>query len=713
MTPDKQSQKTEPNISVSQIADLAGVRPSAVSNWRRRHKDFPSPSRKTEGGRDLFYLAEVQEWLSEHDRKQEPLGEQLRLWTAAELLRSEVPLELHAEIVCSGLSLTYFWRSQEQDSLRETPTKAPALDDVRGLVAAIEGHHPNLINVFTPIVEIESATASKLLDLTFATRQDKISQIFELALTMLTMRHGTGHRGSEATSGPQLTQLLMTLAGDQARTVFDPAAGWAGILLEFAKKQRKQPTLVGQELNLHAWRIARQRLLVHDIDAELICGNSLLADAFPRLHADLVVCDPPYGVKLRLPAESMTDPRWKFGAPPATNTDFAWIQHVIYHLAPGGSGYIVSPAGTLFRGGKEAEIRSELVRQGAVEAVVSLPPGIAASTSIPLALWVVRQPKAGTGSVLFIDANASTGEDRVSLNAQLSDEIASVLESWRQQGTIPQESHRIARAIPTLELLRRDTNLTPVRWVYEEPDAATLEQVRQRLAEASKQFERAGRRLGKAKAPNQQHFTATGEPRWVRVEDLVSDDLAQVIRGVHVKSEHRLGKGVRILRARDIREGIKTASKPCYAAATGIKPKPTLTMPGDIIMSPGSGEQIAVVDEEGGHVLAQPLQALRIKGEWARPEVLAAFLQSPRNRRFVKMSSLGSASRARVNIRELEIPVIPLEAADRLWDMLQEIEQAESYAKEVEQSSQAIREALLDLASSDLSGSKEHINGED
>ena len=120
----------------------------------------------------------------------------------------------------------------------------------------------------------------------------------------------------------------------------------------------------------------------------------------------------------------------------------------------------------------------------------------------------------------------------------------------------------------------------------------------------------------------------------IAIEDstLAATAVAEVIRGIRFRKEDCLSEGVRVLRTRDIRDAIQN-DDPCYSHMEDLQPRPALTQPGDIVLSPASGRLSAVVDEEGGHILASPLQALRFRADWMDPHVAAAFLESPRNRR--------------------------------------------------------------------------------
>jgi hypothetical protein len=130
-----------------------------------------------------------------------------------------------------------------------------------------------------------------------------------------------------------------------------------------------------------------------------------------------------------------------------------------------------------------------------------------------------------------------------------------------------------------------------------------------------------------------------------------------------------------------------------------MKPLPALTQPADIVLSPASGKLRALVDEHGGHVLAAPVQALRLRSDWLDPHVAAAFLESPRNRRFTRGANWGYA---RVDLRDLELPLLSPDQARRLRESLDALAATERHARALAESARAVRESILaNVGSSD------------
>ena len=380
-------------VTLGQIADLAGVGPSAVSNWRKRFDDFPRPVASATDGRDLFSLPAVEAWLLAHGRLGPAFESERVLWQAVDILRGYFDIRGVVEVLCAALAYSHVSDRR--------PAGADTLRHARA--------QPSFAEIFAPLETIEPAPRERLVALVGELHRDAIPSLIDEALAL-------HPRFVETRTSERLTELLVRLGlggttPAACGRIFDPAAGQGGLLLAAAKAAPPGAELAGQELNEAAWRIAMLRLLVEGHDPALALGDSLINDADPGLRADLVLCDPPYALQARFPADSPTDSRWAFGLPGNGTADYAWLQHVIHHLSPSGRGYVLLPAGTLSSGGRDAKIRAQLLRRGAVEAVVALPPRVAEHTAIPLALWILRAPS-DTGKparVLLVDG-ASGGE---------------------------------------------------------------------------------------------------------------------------------------------------------------------------------------------------------------------------------------------------------------------------------------------------------------
>src|SRR5699024_694534 len=176
--------------------------------------------------------------------------------------------------------------------------------------------------------------------------------------------------------------------------------------------------------------------------------------------------DPPYGLSgAHIYQHLALDHRLPYGTPPKSSLDTAWLQLAIWYLGSAGRAFVLQPGGTAFRGGAEAQIRSNMLKSGAIEAVISLPAGISGRANIPLDLWVLCRPgeSADPEKVLLIDHSA-----REQIDVEL---IAGNLRDSRTQGGEPAEAHAGVPAVS--DILKKDRVLTPKRCIPYEHDTDT------------------------------------------------------------------------------------------------------------------------------------------------------------------------------------------------------------------------------------------------
>jgi hypothetical protein len=360
---------------------------------------------------------------------------------------------------------------------------------------------------------------------------------------------------------------------------------------------------------------------------------------------------------------------------------------VIHHLAPEGRGYVLLPSGSLFRGGLEARFRSELLRSGAVEAIIALP---RAATSTPtaaaFALWVVRPPVSNPSPVLMIDG---TGER--TLDRQLRQRLADTLQIWRQRPEEFEPTAGFATTVPVLELLAGDATLVPSRWLYE-PElidpAAINESVERAVAELAAAY---------TELPNQPpHFelepVAVPVGR-VRVRDLAELGLATLLRAARFKSDNYSEEGLPVWLPGDIHDPWRRHEPPKFVDPALVDHR-SVTEPGDVVFTTIGGLRTRV-DTDGGHVLGTSLQALRLRPNTFDPHAFAALLTSESNRRLLTGTTI-----PRVNVLELEIPQFDLLSAARVGEVLRELDHELEVTHAAAAGAETLRRALIDALAS-------------
>ncbi|MFF3813715.1 N-6 DNA methylase [Streptomyces bacillaris] len=332
----------DPLITGAEIARIAGVTRAAVSNWRRRHTDFPAPAGGSPGT-PLFSLADVRTWLATQ-RKSHDVSDEVRLWQAL---------------------------------------RASFGDDMIGGLASVA----EFLSTGNPS-SLDSAAAALVTSLAKnASTAHAVDGLVER------FQDSARRSGSDQVSSARVTRAVVHFAGrvTDGATVFDPACG-IGVLL-MAVGDADGTVVRGQEIDPAAARFAGLRAeLTGRTDAVIQAGDSLRADAWPSLRADLVVCEPPASGPDWGREELLLDARWELGTPSKAEGELAWLQHCYAHTAPGGRTVIVMPASTAYRKAGR-RIRAELVRRGILVQVVALPGGVASSHSVPVLLWTLRRPK--------------------------------------------------------------------------------------------------------------------------------------------------------------------------------------------------------------------------------------------------------------------------------------------------------------------------------
>ncbi|MEU7027723.1 N-6 DNA methylase [Streptomyces sp. NPDC046275] len=379
----------DPLITGAEIARIAGVTRAAVSNWRRRYKDFPSPVGGS-SGTPLFSLADVRAWLAKQ-RKSHDVSDEVRLWQA---LRASF-----GDDMISGLTSVAEFLSTGNPS---------DLDAATAAIAASSAEQAIPTDVVGGLVERFQDSARR--------------------------------SGSDQVSSARITRAVAHFAGPLAdgATVLDPACGIGGLLM--AVGGGVSAVIRGQEIDPKAARFAGLRAeLSGRADAVIHAGDSLRADAWPSLRADLVVCQPPAAGPDWGREELLLDARWELGTPSKAEGELAWLQHCYAHTAPGGRTVIVMPASVAYRKAGR-RIRAELVRRGVLTQVIALPGGVASSHSVPVLLWILRRPKPDDAPPSHVRMVDLTSNDPDGPLEPTSDQVAD---------------------IPLIDLLDETVDLTP------------------------------------------------------------------------------------------------------------------------------------------------------------------------------------------------------------------------------------------------------------
>lgn len=234
-------------------------------------------------------------------------------------------------------------------------------------------------------------------------------------------------------------------------------------------------SVYGQEANPDTWKMAKMNMAIRGIDADFgpHQADTFTNDLHPTLKADFILANPPFNYHPWNQEKLTDDIRWKYGLPPAGNANYAWIQHMIHHLAPNGKIGLVLANGSLStRSGGEGEIRKRIVQDDLVEGIVALPNQLFYSVTIPVTLWFISRNKKQKGKTLFIDAR-KLGHMVDRTHKDFSDEdiklLSETFECFQKGELIDEKGFCAAATIQDIEA--QDYVLTPGRYVgIEEAD---------------------------------------------------------------------------------------------------------------------------------------------------------------------------------------------------------------------------------------------------
>ncbi|WP_155058087.1 class I SAM-dependent DNA methyltransferase [Streptomyces blattellae] len=340
--------------------------------------------------------------------------------------------------------------------------------------------------------------------------RDLMGEVYEYFLAQFALQEG--RKGGEYFTPASVVKLLVEmLEPEEGERVLDPACGSGGMFVQAEKfvethgGDRFNVAVYGQERNLTTWRLAHMNLAIHGIEADLgeEPADSFHNDQHGELKADVVLANPPFNISDWGGERLGMDDRWVYGTPPVGNANFAWIQHMVSKLAPGGRAGVVLANGSLSsKSGGEGDIRRAMVEGDLVACMVALPGQLFRSTQIPACLWFLGDGKGRhsewvrgrKGEVLFIDASQmgelEAGSRTVKkLRPEEIKRIAATFRAWRgaNKAGVYEDAPGFSRSASLEDVREHDFMLTPGRYVgvpelEEDPDGESTEEKVERLA---------------------------------------------------------------------------------------------------------------------------------------------------------------------------------------------------------------------------------------
>lgn len=419
------------------------------------------------------------------------VGFETKLWAAADALRNNMDAAEYKHVVLGLIFLKYisdafdakhaeledqsaqgadsedpdeyraasiFWVPKEArwaqlKASAPQPTIGTLVDDA---MAAIERDNPSLKGVLPKdfgragldkqrLGQIINLVSDIALGSATDRAKDTLGRVYEYFLARFASAEGKS--GGQFYTPSRVVRVLVEMLAPYKGRVYDPCCGSGGMFVSSEKFIEAHSgkigdiSIYGQESNYTTWRLAKMNLAIRGIDAQIGHGDTFHNDKHPDLKADYVLANPPFNDSDWRGELLKNDKRWIYGVPPASNANYAWVQHFIHHLAPTGlAGFVLANGSMSSNQSGEGEIRKAIVEADLVDCMVALPGQLFYSTQIPVCLWfLARNKKNGRfrdrrGETLFIDARElGSMVDRVHRELTNDDlaRIAGTYHSWR------------------------------------------------------------------------------------------------------------------------------------------------------------------------------------------------------------------------------------------------------------------------------------------
>lgn len=405
-----------------------------------------------------------------------------------------------------------FWVPEEArwESLRASAKQVDIGKRIDEALAAIEAENPPLKNILDKRyarAQLPDGKLGELVDLISIIgfsgdahqARDLLGQVYEYFLGQFASAEGK--RGGQFYTPASIVKTLVAVLNPHHGKVYDPCCGSGGMFVQSEKfieahgGKLGDVSIYGQESNPTTWRLAAMNLAIRGIDFNLgrEPADSFIRNQHSDLRADFVLANPPFNVSDWWHGSLEGDPRWVYGTPPQGNANYAWLQHMLFHLKSSGRAGIVLANGSMSSSqNTEGNIRRAMVEADVVEVMIALPGQLFFNTQIPACLWfLTKQKVARPGEVLFIDARKlGSNVSRVQIELLDSDieRIAQTVANWRGEpldvgGEISEYTDipGFCRSVTLAEIAEHGHVLTPGRYVgaeaIEDDDEAFAEKM--------------------------------------------------------------------------------------------------------------------------------------------------------------------------------------------------------------------------------------------
>ena len=338
-----------------------------------------------------------------------------------------------------------------------------------------------VVDLFTNIQMIEQGSS-----------KDILGRTYEYCLSQFAAQEGK-QAGEFYTPSCVVRTLVEVLQPYHGR-VYDPCCGSGGMFVQSAKFVERHGgnlnkiSVFGQDSNPTTWKLAQMNLAIRGIEADLgkFNADTFFNDCHPQLKADFILANPPFNLSNWGQDKLLDDVRWQYGTPPSGNANFAWMQHMLWHLAPYGRiGMVLANGSLSSQSGGEGEIRKNIINADLVDCIVAMPSQLFYTTQIPVSLWFLAKNKKQKGKILFIDARKLGTMVTRKLRELTDEDIQRLADTYNAfvDGTL-ENAKGFCAVATTEEIANQDYILTPGRYVgieEQEDDGEPFEEKMTRL----------------------------------------------------------------------------------------------------------------------------------------------------------------------------------------------------------------------------------------
>ena len=308
---------------------------------------------------------------------------------------------------------------------------------------------------------------------------DMLGEVYEYFLGQFASAEGK--KGGQFYTPRHVVKTLVAVLSPHKGRVYDPCCGSGGMFIQsedFVTShggKRDDISIYGQESNPTTWRLAAMNLAIRGLAADLgkEPGDTFSNDQHPDTKFDYIIANPPFNISDWGGEKYEDDPRWVYGRPPVGNANYAWLQHMLWKLGPGGQAGVVLANGSMSSNtGGEGEIRKGMIEGDVVEVMIALPGQLFLNTQVPVCLWFLTNDKTKNGrsrkqETLFIDArNLGTMETKTLkvLTDENIENIRDTVSLWREGGGY-KDIEGYCKSVTIEEIQENDYVLTPGRYV--------------------------------------------------------------------------------------------------------------------------------------------------------------------------------------------------------------------------------------------------------